>query len=127
MKKSSSQAGGFWDDFPEWLGSSEGVESMEAVDFVFNALDGARVDPSARKIIWPDGESLNIDQSVQRIKKDSGLNGQVILSHLIGWLQMEYTPEGFDEEQMERFENQIESWVEQYENEEKGLHPASDS
>ena len=123
MKKPSSLSGCFWDDFPEWLGSSEGVKSMEAVDCVFNALDGARVDPSARRIIWPDGESLNIDQSVERIKKDSGFNGQLILSHLIGWLQMEYTPEGFDEEQMERFESQIESWVEEYE---KGLRTASD-
>ena len=111
----------------EWLGSSEGMESMEAVDCVFNALDGARVDPCARRIIWPDGESLNIDQSVERIKKDSGLSSQVILSHLISWLQMEYTPEGFDEKQMERFENQIDSWVQGYENGEKGLHPASDS
>ena len=125
MKKSSSRGG--WDDFLEWLDSSEGMESMEAVDCVFNALDGARVDPCARRIIWPDGESLNIDQSVERIKKDSGLSGGVILSHLIGWLQMGYTPEGFDEEQMERFENQIESWVQGYENGGKGLHPASDS
>ena len=123
MKKPSSLSGCFWDDFPEWLGSSEGVESMEAVDFVFNALDGARVDPCERRIIWPDGQSLDIDQSVERIKKDSGFNGQLILSHLIGWLQMEYTPEGFDEEQMERFESQIESWVEEYE---KGLRTASD-
>ena len=125
MKKSSSRGG--WDDFLEWLGSSEGMESMEAVDCVFNALDGARVDPCARRIIWPDGESLNIDQSVERIKKDSGLSSEVILSHLIGWLQMEYTPEGFDEKQMERFENQIDSWMQGYENGEKGLHPASDS
>jgi len=123
MKKSSSREGGFLEDFSEWMGSSKGVESMEALDCVFNALDGARVDPSARRIIWPDGESLNIEQSIERIKKDSGFNGQVILSHLIGWLQMEYMPEGFDEEQMERFENQIESWVEQYEN---ALRPASD-
>ena len=90
---------------------------------VFNALDGARVDPFERRIIWPDGESLNIDQSVGRIRKDSGFENQAILSHLIGWLQMEYTPEGFDEEQMERFENQIENWVEEYEND---LPPGSD-
>lgn len=59
----------------------------------------------------------------RRIKKDSGFDGRVILSHLIGWLEMGYTPEGLDEKQMERFENQIESWVEEYE---KTLHPAPD-
>ncbi|MDT8378827.1 MAG: hypothetical protein RQ739_08035, partial [Desulfotignum sp.] len=73
-------------------------------------------DPVKRRIHWPDGESLSIDQSVDRIGKDSGLDRQSILSHLIGWLQMEYIPEGLDEKQMELFENQIESWVEEYEN-----------
>lgn len=123
MKKSSSGLGGFWDDFAEWGDSPEGVESAEALDCVFNALDDAGVDPSERKILWADGERLSIEQSVERIKKDSGLNGKVILSHLIGWLQMEYAPEGLDEGQMEQFENQIESWVEKYEND---LHSKSD-
>jgi len=36
---------------------------------------------------------------------------------------MEYTSEGLREEQLEQFENQIESWVEEYEN---ALHSASD-
>jgi hypothetical protein len=123
VKKSSNRSGGFGDDFSEWVGSSEGEDSMEVLDCVFNALDGARVDSFERRIIWPDGEILSIDQSVERIKKDSGFDNQAILSHLIGWLQMEYTPEGFDEAQMERFENQIESWVEEYEND---LPPESD-
>jgi len=123
MKKTSNRSGGFGDDFSEWVGSTEGVKSMDALDCVFNALDGAKVDPFKRRIIWPDGERLSIDQSVERIRKDSGFDNQAILSHLIGWLQMEYTPEGFDEAQMERFENQIESWVEEYEND---LLPESD-
>lgn len=123
MKKSSSRSGSFWEDFSEWLGSPKGTESMDALDCVFNALDGAIVDPFERRIIWPNGESLSIDQSVDRIGKDSGLDRQLILSHLIGWLQMEYMPEGLDDKQMERFENQIESWVEEYEND---LSPASD-
>jgi hypothetical protein len=79
-------------------------------------LDGARVDPSERKIIWPDDQSLSIEQSVDRIRKGSGLDNLVILSHVIGWLRLEYIPEGLDEDQMERFENQIDSWVEEYEN-----------
>ena len=108
------RAGGFLEDFSEWMGSSQGVESMEALDCVFNALDGARVDSSKRRIIWPDGESMSIDQSVERISKDSGFDGQVILSHLIGWLQMEYVPEGLDDKQMEMFESQINDWVEEY-------------
>jgi hypothetical protein len=109
MKKSSTRPGGFLEDFLAWMGSPEGAESMDVLDYVFNALDGATVDPVKRRIHWPDGESLSIDQSVDRIGKDSGLDRQSILSHLIGWLQMEYIPEGLDEKQMELFENQIES------------------
>jgi hypothetical protein len=117
MKKSSDWlGGGFIDDFLEWMDSPEGAESIEALDCVLDALAGAGVDTSARKIIWPDGKRLSIEQSVERIKKESGLRGKSILSHLIGWLQMEYVPEGFDEEQMQRFENEIENWVEKYEN-----------
>lgn len=115
MKKSSSRAGGFLDNFSEWMASSEGEESMDVFDCVFNALDGATVDPLKRKIIWPDGESLSIDQSVERISKETGFDRKPILNHLIGWLEMEYTPEGLDGEQMERFEIQIERWVGKYE------------
>jgi len=42
------------------------------------------------------------------------LDRQAILSHLIGWLQMEYEPEGLDADQMQRFENQIDAWVAKY-------------
>jgi hypothetical protein len=123
MKKPSRQSGDFFEDFSEWLNSSIGVESMEALDAVYNALDGARVDSSKRRIIWPDGKSLGVDQSVERIGKDSGLDGQVVLTHIIDWLQMGYEPEGLDEDQMEHFEKQIEYWVEEYENR---LLPESD-
>ena len=116
MKKSSTQSVGFMEDFLEWMGSPEGAESMDALDYVFNALDGAQVDPFKRKINWPNGESLSINESVDRMSKDSSLDRKSILGHLIGWLQMEYMPEGLDEQQMERFEDLIESWVAKYEN-----------
>lgn len=123
MKKRSSRSGGFWDDFVEWMGSAEGVKSMETLDCVADALYGARADPIGRKIIWSDGESMSIEQSVERIRRDSGFDSLKILRHIIGWLQMEYVPEGLDEKQMEQFENQIELWVEEHEN---AVTPASD-
>jgi len=116
MKKASCQSGGFVEDFLEWMGSREGLESMEASDCVFNALDGASVDLSERKIIWSNGKSLSIEESVERIMKSSGLGEHAILCHVIDWLQMEYVPEGIGEEQMEQFEIQIEKWLEKYVN-----------
>jgi len=115
MKKPSYPAGDLLEGFLDWMGTREGLESMEALDCVFNALDGATVEASERKIIWPDGQRLSIEQSVERIHKNSGLDRQAILSHLIGWLQMEYEPEGLDADQMQRFENQIDAWIAKYE------------
>jgi len=114
MKKPSYPAGDLLEGFLEWMGTQEGLESMEALDGVFNALEGATVEASERKIIWPDGQRLSIEQSVERIHKTSGLDSHAILSHLIGWLQMEYEPEGLDADQMQRFENQIDAWIAKY-------------
>jgi len=115
MKKPSYPAGDLLEGFLEWMGTREGLKSMEALDAVFNGLEGAMVEASERKIIWPDGQRLSIEQSADRIYETSGLARQAILSHLIGWLQMEYEPEGLDENQMQRFENQIDAWIAKYE------------
>jgi hypothetical protein len=122
MKKPSYPAGNFLEGFLDWMGTREGLASMDALDCVFNALEGATVEASERKIIWPDAQRLSIEQSVERIHKYSGLDRQAILSHLIGWLQMEYEPQGLDEDQMQRFEKQIDVWVAKYD----GALPTSD-
>lgn len=114
MKKPSYPAGDFLEGFLDWMGTREGLESMDALDCVLNVLEGATVEASERKIIWPDAQRLSIEQSVERIHKHSGLDRQAILSHLIGWLQMEYEPQGLDEDQMQRFEKQIDAWVAKY-------------
>jgi hypothetical protein len=114
MKKPSCPAGDFLEGFSDWMGTREGLESMDALDCVFNALQGATVEASERKIIWPDTQRLSIEQTVDRIHKHSGLDRQAILSHLIGWLQMEYEPQGLNEDQMQRFEKQIDAWIAKY-------------
>ncbi len=101
--------------FAQWLESEEGLQSLEAVDSVYNALDGASVDISEKKIIWSDGQRLTIEQSAERIHRETNLCQDTIISHIIGWLQMEYVPEGLDDEQMEMFESRINAWVEEYE------------
>ena len=44
------EKGSFLDDFLEWMDSSEGQQSIEAHDLVFDALENAGVDPGQRKI-----------------------------------------------------------------------------
>lgn len=105
----------FMEGFAQWLESEEGLQSQEAVDYVYNALDGASVDISEKKIIWSDGHRLTIEQSAERIHRETNLCQDAIISHIIGWLQMEYVPEGLDDDQMEMFESQINAWVEDFE------------
>ena len=85
------------------------------MDCVYSALDGASVDISEKRIIWSDGRRLTIEQSAERINSEMNLCQHAIISHIIGWLQMEYVPEGLDDEQMEMFESHINAWVEEYE------------
>jgi hypothetical protein len=101
----------FMEGFAQWLESEKGLQSLEAVDCVYNALDGASVDISEKKIIWSDGQRLTIEQSAERIHRETNLCQDTIISHIIGWLQMEYVPEGLDDEQMEMFESHINAWV----------------
>ena len=105
----------FMEGFGQWLESEEGLQSMDAVDCVYSALDGASVDIAEKKIIWSDGQRLTIEQSAERIHREMNLCQDAIVNHVIGWLQMGYVPEGLDDEQMEMFESQINAWVEDYE------------
>ena len=115
MKRRSGLESDFTDGFAQWMGSEEGLQSMNALDWVLDAFEGASVDASEKRIIWPDGQRLSIEQSVERIQETSGLDKHAILNHVIGWLQMEYVPEELDDKQMEMFESQINDWVEEYE------------
>ena len=116
MKKVADAKNDFIEGFFKWLGSENGQYSMEAVDYVFEALKGADLDIAARKIVWADGQRLTIDQSVKKIYKQTGINIEAIRSHIIGWLEIEYQPTGLDDNQMEQFESQIDAWIDEYGN-----------
>jgi hypothetical protein len=116
MKKIAEAENDFMEGFFKWLGSENGQHSMEAVDYVFEALKGADLDIVGRKIVWVDGQRLTIDQSVEKIYKQTGINIEAIRSHIIGWLEMEYQPKGLDDDQMEQFESQLDAWIDEYGN-----------
>ena len=58
---------------------------------------------------------MTIEQSAEKIHRETDMRQDAIISHIIGWLQMGYVPEGYDDEQMEMFESQINEWLEDYE------------
>jgi hypothetical protein len=90
----------FVEDFLEWMDSSEGERSSEVLDTVWPLLEKADVDAKNRKIIWQDGQRLSITESVQRIHADyPDFPLELIETHVIGWLEMEFAPPNYSEKQ----------------------------
>ena len=78
----------FVDDFLEWMGSSEGERSVDALDRVYAALENADVDARQRKIVWDDGRRLSIEQSAERIHAERpDVPRELIETHVVGWLE----------------------------------------
>lgn len=114
MKKNPIHPDGFFDDFFEWLDNKDGQTSMQAHDDVADALEGVELDVADRKIIWKDGSRLTIAQTSRRIHEMTGTDLPAITSHVIGWLEMDYIPQGLNEKQMEVLEAEIENWIREH-------------
>lgn len=89
-------------------------QSEQVLLEVLDALENAAVDPRERKIVWADASRLSIEETVRRIHAQCGMPLDGIESHVIGWLQMIYEPQGLNEHQMEEFELLIDQWIAPY-------------
>jgi len=102
----------FEDGFLDWMASPDGEQSMEVMDTVLALLDDVEVDAKARQLIWPDGQRLSIDESVQRIHAAySQFPAAQIEDRLISWLEMGYAPEDYSEQQLDQFDRHTERWI----------------
>ncbi len=110
----------FVEDFLEWMDSSEGQRSIEVRDTVWPLLEQADVDAKHRKIIWNDGQRLSITESVQRIHADyPDFPLELIETHLIGWLEMEFAPPTYSQEQLDELDRLTEKWIDDHERQAK--------
>jgi hypothetical protein len=95
--------------------SEEDDQILEAFDIVSALLTKADVDARRRKIIWEDGQRLSITQSAQRIHATHpDFPPQLIEDSVIGWLEMEFAPETYSEEQLDELDRLTEKWVENH-------------
>lgn len=90
------------------------AEAEQVLFEVLDAIEEASVEARERRIVWPDGARLSIEDTVHRIHAESGAPIDLIQSHVVGWLEMMYEPNGLNEQQMEEFERLIEEWVAPY-------------
>jgi len=105
----------FVDDFLEWMGSSEGERSVDALDRVYAALENADVDARQRKIVWDNGRRLSIEQSAERIHAEHpDVPRELIETHVVGWLE-NFAPESYSERQLEGLDRLAEEWLDDYE------------
>lgn len=106
----------FVEDFLEWMGSPEAQRSSEVRDIVWSLLETADVDAKHRKIIWQDGQRLSISESAQRIHADyPEFPLELIETHVIGWLEMEFAPPHYSEEQLDELDRLTEKWIDDHE------------
>jgi len=106
----------FVEDFLAWMNSPEGALSDAAHETVWTLLEKADVDAKKRKIIWQDGQRLSITESVQRIHADyPDFPLELIETHLIGWLEMEFAPPSYSEKQLDELDRLTEKWIDDHE------------
>jgi hypothetical protein len=106
----------FLEGLAGWMDSPAGELSSEVLDAVWTLLEKVDVDAKQRKIIWEDGQRLSITESVQRIHAgcpDFPL--ELIETHLIGWLAMDFVPPSASPEQLDELDRLTESWIEDHE------------
>ena len=102
----------FIDGLFEWMDSPRGLLSDEVREATWHRLEKVDVDATDRKLIWEDGKRLSIDESVQRIRGDyPDFPVELIETHLIAWLEMEFAPKSYSREQLDELDRLTEKWV----------------
>ncbi len=110
--------GSIWENNPfidglfEWMDSPRGQLSDEVREATWYRLENVDVDATQRQLIWDDGKRLCIDESVQRILGDNpDFPVELIETHLITWLEMEFVPKTYSQEQIDELDRLTEKWV----------------
>jgi len=96
----------------EHIHSPEGELYSEMSETLWPLLQKLQVDAKQRKLIWPDGKRLDLDESVQHIQTDyPDFPRELIESRLISWLDAEYAPESCSPEQLDELDRLTERWI----------------
>ena len=96
----------------EYMNSPRGQLSDEVREVTWQILEEVDVDAVDRKLIWDDGKRLSIDESIQRIHREyPEYPVDLIEARLIAWLEMEFAPEAWTQEQLDELDQLTEEWV----------------
>jgi hypothetical protein len=96
-----------WMDLPD-----DGQTAIDIMDELFPVMEALELDAKACQVIWPDGQRLSIDESVQRIHADHPtFPADKIEDHIIFWIEMDYAPEHYSPKQLDELDRSTEKWI----------------
>jgi hypothetical protein len=102
----------FFDELLEWRGSPEGQQYAEFADVLCDLMADVHLDAAQRRFIWPDGELLDLDQSVAHIEKQyPDFRRDWIEEYLIAWIEMDYALEHYSREQLDELDRLTAQWI----------------
>jgi hypothetical protein len=114
-KESLFENNAFIEGLMEHMSSPRGQLSDEVREVTWQILDEVDVDAADRKLIWDDGKRLSIDESVQRIHQEyPEYPVDLIEARVVSWLEMEFTPEVWTQDQMDELDRLTEEWVDDH-------------
>ena len=97
------------------MDSPRGQLSDEVREVIWPLLENVDVDAVNRKLIWENDQRLSIEESVQRIHRDyPEFPVEMIETRLISWLEMEFAPETYPQEQIDELDRLTEKWIDDY-------------
>lgn len=102
----------FLDALFERMHSPAGGLYREVSETLWPLLQQLQVDAKHRKLIWPDGQRLDLDASVQQIQTTyPEFPREPIESRLLSWLDAEYAPANYTPKQLDELDRLTERWI----------------
>ena len=94
-----------------WLDTAEGKQWEAVGEAVYDALETAKINVHARRIIMDDGAKLTLNQAAKRLADKTGSDADAIREHIMSWL--EEAADSDDEERDDGLDmgNVIERWI----------------
>jgi len=97
----------------EWMDSPEGELSIEISDVLWPIMDEVRLDAEQRLFLWPEGQRLNFDQSIEWLhKRFPDFPRKNLASYLIFWID-NHAPEDYSEAQLEELDRLTAGWTDE--------------
>jgi hypothetical protein len=102
----------FLEDLLAWRHSPEGVQFAEFSDALADLMEHVELDAGQRKLIWPDGERRDLDQSVAHIHTHHpDFRRDWIEEYLIDWIEMDYVPQHYSTAQLDELDRLTARWI----------------